>query len=129
MRPPPNTEVFETELATIWFDENGILCSISKKTNRTLDKQKKTLELIKRISGNKKVCVLSEITNIPPQDHETRNYVASESPTMFKAMAFVSNSFLSRTIIKIFLALKGQPIPIKMFGDENEAKEWLKQYL
>ena len=129
MKPPPDARIFVTELSTFWIDEDGILCTVSKNTERTLEKQKKTFELVKKVIGNKKVCLLAEITNLAPQDKETRDYVALETPKMFKATATISNSVLSRFIVKIFLTLKGQSIPTKMFDDEHKAKEWLKQYL
>lgn len=129
MKPPDNTRLYESDLATFWFDENYILCAIAKKTHRTVDKQKKTYELIRQISDNKKVCILSDATSVSPLDKETREYVALEIPTIFKAMAIISASALGRTIANIFLTLKRQPVPIKMFANEKDAKEWLKQYL
>ncbi len=56
-------QYYESELATFWFDECGILCARSKDTPRTLDKQKKTYKLIRQISGNKKVCLFSDMTS------------------------------------------------------------------
>jgi hypothetical protein len=129
MKPSTNTKIFEGELATFWLDEHGILCALSKNTLRTLEKQKKNYEFIKEIVGNKKVCLLSDTTSSSPQDRKTREYSAIELPKMFNAMAVISDSVLGRYIANLFVVLKNQPIPIKMFDDEQEAKEWLKQYL
>ena len=41
MKPPEHVTLFEGELATFWFDEQGILCALSKSTARSLEKQKK----------------------------------------------------------------------------------------
>ena len=129
MNLPDNTELFEGELATFWFDENGILCALAKNTPRSIEKQKKNYAFIRQITGNKKVCLLSDTTSSSPQDKETRDYAASELPNVFKAMAVISKSAAGLFIANIFVALKHQPIPIKMFADENQAKEWLKEYL
>lgn len=129
MNAPDNTKIFEGELAIFWFDENDILCAYAKNTPRSLEKQKQNYAFIREITGNKKVCLLSDITSASPQDKKTRDYSAGELPNVFKAMALISKSPLGKFIANMFVALKNQPIPIKMFATEEEAKEWLKQYL
>jgi hypothetical protein len=124
-----STKIFEGELATLWFDENGILCALAKSVPRTLEKQKENYTFIRQITGNKKVCLLSDTTSSRPQDKETRDYMARELPNVFKAMAVISESVTGIFITNVFLTLKRQPIPIKIFSDEKKAKEWLKQYL
>jgi hypothetical protein len=41
----------------------------------------------------------------------------------------ISNSQLGKMLANMFFNMKKQPYPTKMFTDETEAKEWLKQYL
>ena len=129
MKPPDNAKIIEGELATFWFDESGILCAIAKNVPRSLEKQRDNYVFIKQITGNKKVCLLSDTTSSTPQDKETRDYSATEMPNVFKAMAIISDSVLGQFSANVFLALKDQPIPIKFFADENTAIEWLKAYL
>jgi hypothetical protein len=129
MTPPQNAEIFEGELATFWFDQDGVLNAVSKNISRTLQKQKDNYDFIKKITGNKKVCLLSDTTSGNPQDKETRDYMAAELPNIFKAMAVLSSSPVGHFTVNAFLALKDQPIPIRMFAAEEEAKKWLKQYL
>jgi hypothetical protein len=129
MTPPDNAEIYEGELATFWFDDNGILFANAKNTPRTLEKQIKNYEFLKQITGDKKVCLLSDTTNTSPQDKETRDYVAKEIPNIFKAMAVISTSVMGGFTSNVFIAIKQQPVPLKMFENESEAKEWLKQYL
>lgn len=126
---PDNTQVFEAELGTFWFDEHGILCAQAKNTARTLEKQKETYAYIKKITNNTKVCLLSDTTNTSSQDKEVRDYVAIEMPHIFHAMAVISSSKLGHFVTVIFLALKQQPIPIKFFHNEKDAKDWLKQFI
>ena len=129
MKPLDNVTVHEGELAFFWFDESGILCALSKDTPRTFEKQQKNYEFIKNISGNKKVCLLSDTTNSATQDKATRDYMAQEIPNVFIAMAVISDSILGKFITNMFLHLKQQPIPIKFFSNEKDAKEWLKGFL
>jgi hypothetical protein len=129
MNPPEGTVIYEGELASFWIDENGILCARGKYTSRSLEKQEANYEFIRKITGDKPVCLLSDTTSSPPMDRATREYIASEMPKVFKAMAVISETPLGRMVANAFLAINRDPIPIKMFDNEKEAKEWLKQYL
>jgi hypothetical protein len=129
MKPPPGAKIYEGELATFWLDENGILCAVSKDTVRTLEKQKENYAFIRQIIGDKKVCLLSDTTTSSPQDKETRDYSALELPKIFKAMAVISDSASGRFTANVYKEIKKEPVPIQIFNSEEEAKEWLKQFL
>lgn len=130
MEPPKDAKITETATSTYWFDENGIFCSVSKKgPAQTLEEIKKNLEEIKAVIGEKKVCMLLDITNTSESSREVRDYAAVEIPKIVKALAMVSNSELGKMLANLFFNLKHQDYPTKMFTGESEAKEWLKQYL
>lgn len=130
MVPPENTEVFELPNSTMWFDENGILCSVAKKVpQQTLEEAKKTMVEFIKITGGKKVCLLSDSTDSPPANKEMRDYAAEVIPEIAKAVAIISRSAVGKMAANLFFSIKKQPYPVKMFNDETEAKEWLKQYL
>lgn len=130
MQPPPNANIIEFPTSTIWFDENGILCSISKKAPPvSLEESKKTLGEFKAFLGGKKVCMLLDTTHSNPSSKEIREFAAAEFPQFTKAIAFISKSPLGKMVANIFFSIKKQPYPVKMFNDEKDAKKWLKQYL
>jgi hypothetical protein len=130
MEPPKNTEIIEWETSTIWFDENGILCSISKKARaQSLEEIKENLETFKKLIGEKKICMLLDVTHSAESTKEARDYAAIEFPKFVKAIAMVSSSVLGKMLANLFFSIKAQPYPAKMFNDEKEAKEWLKHYL
>lgn len=127
---PENTEVFDFPTSTMWFDENGILCSIAKKVpQQTVEEAKKTMEEFRKITGGKKICLLSDSTDSPPANKEMRDYAAEVMPEIAKAVAIISRSAVGKMAANLFFGIKKQPYPVKMFTDETEAKEWLKQYL
>ncbi len=128
MIPPDNAKVYEGELADFWFDD-GILCAVSKMTPRTVEKQKANYDLIRKITGNKRVCLLADNTFTYEQDNATCKYMAAEIPKVFKAMAVLSRTVFGQAVSDTFLYYQGTPVPIKTFKDEKEAREWLKQYL
>ncbi len=130
MKPPKNANVIDFPTSIMWWDENGILCSIAKKVPpQTLEEAKKLMEEFKKITGGKKVCLLSDSTDSPPANKEMRDYAAEVIPEIAKAVAIISRSAVGKMAANLFFSIKKQPYPIKMFDDENEAKEWLKQYL
>jgi len=130
MEIPKNTKVFDFPTSSLWFDENGILCSISKKApEQTMEESKKWMEEYYKIFGDKKQCMLVDITNATPTNKEARDYAAAELPKVVKAIAMISHSALGRMLTNLFFGLKPPPYPAKMFSNETEAKEWLKSYL
>ena len=129
MTPPDGSKVIEGELASFWMDEEGILCAISKMVPRTLENQKANYDLIRKITGDKRVCLLADNTRTYEQDEATQKYMASEMPKLFKAMAVTSKTIFGQAVSDTFLYYHGEPVPIKTFGDVNEARSWLRQYL
>lgn len=128
--PPPDTKVYDWNSSVFWFDEEGILYSVSKKTGTvSIDEAKREIEAFKRIIGDKKVCFLADATNTSETTKEVRDYAASEFPKLFKAIAIISSSPLGKMLGNLFFKLKKQPYPVRMFNSEKEAREWLKQYL
>ena len=130
MEIPNNVEIIETPTSTMWFDEDGILYSISKKhPPSTIEESQKALDDLKKIIKDQKVCMLLDITNSSPSSKEMRDFAAEEMPKIAKAIAIISTSALGRMVANLFFGLKPPPYPMKMFSDEKEVKEWLKQYL
>jgi hypothetical protein len=129
MEPPKNAEVIDWETSTMWFDEDGVLYSVSKKIPpQTMEQTKQALEDFKKIIGNKKVCLIIDVTNTAESTKEVRDYVAIEFPKFIKAIAMISKSPLGKMLANLFFKVKKQPYPVKMFNDEREAKEWIMQY-
>ena len=130
MEPPKDVEVFESPMSIIWFDGNGILCSVYKeKAQLTKEGLEVTFGFIKSRAKGKKICWLGDVTNLSSTDKETRDFSAAETPAFIKALALVTNSPLSKMIANIFLTLKKPPYPTKVFNNEIEAKEWLNLYV
>jgi len=73
--------------------------------------------------------LLIYLSNSPVPDKETRKFSTEQLPNVYTAMAMVSKPGLAKLIMNILFRLKPPPIPMKSFSDDEEAKEWLKQYL
>lgn len=129
MKPPENTKLIETRAATLWFDKDGILYSISKKVSaETLEETKKSVEEFKKLFGDKKFCMILDVTNSAPTTREVRQYAAEELEKIIKAAAIIADSAFAKMLTNLFFNLKPPPYPIKMFNNEIDAKEWVLQY-
>ena len=128
MTIPENKEIFEGTIATYWFDD-GILVSLSKNLQRTVENIKGNVAFVKRITHNQKVPLLIYLTKSPVPDKETRIYSTTQLPEIYTAMAMVSKPGLSKFIMNILFAWRQPPIPMKSFTSDQQAREWLKQFL
>ncbi len=126
---PTDRQKWESEIATYWFDDNGILVSFSKTVLRTVENISSNVSLVKSITGNKPVPLLIYLANSPMPDKKTRKFSTEQLPTIYSAMAMISKPGLSKFIMNILFGLKPPPIPMKSFTDDAAAREWLKQFL
>ncbi len=129
MKAPEGKAFIDDETATFWFDEDGILCCIAKAAPLTVLNQQERIRLIRQAANDKKVCYLTDITDIGPVGKVTQQYTANSQPGVYKAMAVISRSASGTTLYNSFVSSQGNPIPMKLFSNEHEAREWLKAYL
>lgn len=127
MKAPENGEVYETEIFTMWFNEENILCIVVKPVDITLENLKETLYKIGEISGHKKVFFMCNASHISFLDKYVRQLAEAEAINYFKAGAFISSTKFGALVINTFLSLNSPGIPLKLFYRENKALEWLRK--
>jgi hypothetical protein len=129
MIPPKDLELIKGEIADYYYSPDGILYSYSKSTTRTVKNISENIVLVKQITGGKKVPLLIYLSKSSVPDKETRKFSAEQLPNVYTAMAMVSNGGLAKFIMNLLFRFKAPPIPMKSFADDEEAREWLKQFL
>jgi hypothetical protein len=130
MHPPENTEVLDFGTSLLWLSPPGIIYVKSvKDVAPDLYSIKLNIATFKAKFGDKKWCFLMDLTNRGPASKEMRDFSAEEFPKFIKALALISDSPLGRMVANLFFAIKKQPYPVKMFNEEQEAKDWLMHYL
>lgn len=129
MNPPTGIQLTTGEIADYYYSPEGILYSYSKPPKRTIKNISENIALVKQITCGKKVPLLIYLSKSPVPDRETRKFSAEQLPNVYTAMAMVSNGGLAQFIMNILFKFKQPSIPIKSFGDDKEAKEWLMQFL
>ena len=129
IQKPTDRETWEGEIATYWFDDNGILVSLSKSILRTVENISSNVKLVRSITDNKPVPLLIYLANSPIPDKQTRKFSTEQLPVIYSALAMVCKPGLSRFIMNILFGLNPPPIPMKSFTNDKAATQWLKQFL
>jgi hypothetical protein len=129
MENDSDKQLIEGEIADYLLTDDGILISYSKSILRTVENIAANVELVKKITGNKKVPLLIYLKNSPVPDKETRKFSTAQLPQIYTAMAMVSKPGLAQLIMKILFKFQIPPIPMKSFTDDEKAMEWLRQFL
>jgi len=87
MRVRERTNAIETELSTMWFDDDGIFCTVTKKgVTITKERLSITFEFIRYKAGDKKVCWLGDVTAASFPTDEARDFAGEETPKFIKAL-------------------------------------------
>jgi hypothetical protein len=129
MTIPENEILYQHPMATFWFDNLGILHSVSKTGPRTMDLMDDYIGFVNTITKGQKVCILTDISKASPMDKATREYTAGQLLKVYKAMGIISDSPMGIAIGNIYLQLEDQPFPSRIFLTEKDAYDWLKGFL
>ena len=122
---PRDREIFETELATYWWADEGFLVSNSKSILRTVDNLNANSEVIKQITNNTPAPLLIYLADSPMPDKPARELSNILLPQNYSCMAMISKPGLGAFIMKLLFSIKKSPIPLKTFTEEQEAIDWL----
>jgi hypothetical protein len=126
---PTDRPTYEGEIATYWFEDDGILVSLSKSTRRTVELIQGNVALVRRITNGMPAPLLIYLSRSPVPDRATRAYSAQQVPVIYRVMAMVSEPGLSRLVMSMVFRLQPPPIPTKSFTDDAAARAWLQGYL
>ena len=127
--PADGTTIYDKPFSRMWFDDEGILNVITKNTPRTLQATKENLDFVRQIANGKLICAIADVSYSGMMDRETRQYVKKEFPKVYKALAILTHSALGKMIGTLLAAVISSSVPTKIFTDENQAREWIRQYL
>ncbi|MEZ4774453.1 MAG: hypothetical protein R3D00_14810 [Bacteroidia bacterium] len=125
-----NQGVMETTNCWISIDNDGILRLVTKpQTKSTLETVREEHRAIKKLIGDKKAIMLTDIRNMISATPEARAYTNSEEMTnTYLAVGLLVGSVFSRVIGSFIIGINKPDYPVKLFTDENSAINWLKQF-
>ncbi|MFI5164384.1 MAG: hypothetical protein ACHQHP_03955 [Bacteroidia bacterium] len=123
----------ETELASgvIQLDDEGILrIRIKEGAEIDLKETELSFEVYRKLGCNKNNKVLKLVDGRPffTMDDDAQKLSAKRSKDFFIASALVNNSLSVRLLYNFFNVFHKQPVPFKMFPDEEKALKWLRSF-
>lgn len=120
-------DVIENEYVKFWKQE-GILYSVFKKPIYTeLEETKTIIDLRCAISDNESQYWVMDLKNLRSISNESKKYIDEKGYDLVRACAVITNSFLTKFMIDVFINVKKTKVPVKAFSSEDNAVAWLKE--
>ena len=128
LKPGPLDEVIERDNDFLWFDQDGILCTVPKDEMKdfTVAQMKEVVEEWDKEHEGEKYYMISVFHPKAKITKAQRDYMAEAYAKYIKALAVINESALGRMAVNLFVGLKPPPYPLKMFKDKESAKSWLR---
>ncbi len=121
----------KTKQSEIWLDEEGFLV-VSMKEGIDMDLEEVTscFEAYAKLGyGNgKKTLQLMISKDAATMPHDARQYAAENGKHFFRASALVGQSLAIRLVVNFYNTVYKHEVPFKMFGNEEEARKWLRTF-
>ncbi len=86
------------------------------------------LDATERVTGGRRSPLLVNIMNTGAQDRKTRAEWTRRND-LLSAVALVVGTPLSRVVGNLFLIANRQPLPVRLFDNEESALTWLKDFV
>ncbi len=122
-------EEVKTPYMKIWMEENILRCIFTEQLEMDLEIAKHCVATRIAFSEGKSHLCLIDMRELKSTTKEAREYMGVEGAKLITAGALLIGSPLTRMLGNIFLTINKPNVPTKLFTDETEAKEWLKQYI
>lgn len=121
--------VWHGVLADYWVDDDDILHGISKDAPRNAETVKENFDLIRQITGGKKVCVIIDNTHTKPYNIEDLKTLIKEGNQVYRAVAYVSRSPIGKMVGGISEQLNPHgSAPIRVFDNTENALKWIRGF-
>ena len=129
---PKDVKTYDMPSSTIWI-KDGIVYSTPKPNlshEIGAEQMKSGMVKFKEVVGDEKICLVVEINpRTKSASKQERDIVAAEIANITKAMALITSSPVTKMIANLFFGFKPPPYHVKMFMNEQDATNWIKQYL
>ena len=131
MEIPVNDTVLNLATYRTWMGNDGIArTKVKPFANITFKEARENSEVINAFYAGKKFPLLVDSRDIRSITKEARDFFSIQKrETAVNALAILIYSPLSKIIGNFFMDLNKPQVPAKLFTNELEALNWLKQYL
>jgi hypothetical protein len=127
---PPNTAT-ELTLFWTWMGNDGICRTKTKpQAEITLKEAMENSIAVSSFYKDRKFPLLVDARDVKTMAKEARKHFSTNGrETKITSMAIMVKSPISRVVGNFFMGLNKPLVPARLFDDEQEAIDWLKNYL
>jgi hypothetical protein len=127
----PDKKIVELGKFYTWMESDGIARTVVKPdADIFLQDAKENTAVIETFYSGKKFPLIVDIRKIKSISPEAREHFTLKGrESVVKAYAMLLSSSSSRLIGNFFLSFHKPAVPVKLFGDEDEALTWLKNFI
>ena len=131
MEIPSNCEIFDITCYWTWMGLDGIArTKVKPQAEVTIKESIENSVAVNSLYKAKKFPLLIDARQIKSISKEARdNFSIKNRSTNINSFAVIIESPLSRIIGNFFMGLNKPSVPAKLFNNEQDAVNWLKQYL
>ncbi|MBL7939202.1 MAG: hypothetical protein JNL43_07575 [Flavobacteriales bacterium] len=124
---PKGMRTWDGELATYWM-EDGVLVALLNDEERTVSKVMRSVELVKEITGGKRLPVLMLGGDRVVGTREAEELSNEQSPLVYAAMAWIRGGWISRWSENRSFKQRQQAVPHRAFARKEQAMAWLREF-
>lgn len=114
-----------------WMDKDGIArTKVKPHIDITLNHALENTEAVSALNIDKKFPILIDARGIKSMSREAREHFSGNGREVSTiAFGIIIKSPLSRVIGNFFLGVNKPSVPTRLFDNEQDAVDWLKQYV
>lgn len=86
-------------------------------------------EFRKKITGNRAYPAYADLSGVKEVSREARSYFSNEAGEDLKAIALIIRNPVTRMMANFFMKFNKPRYPIRFFTTDQDAVQWLKQYV
>ncbi|MFW5726651.1 MAG: STAS/SEC14 domain-containing protein, partial [bacterium] len=125
---PPHQPLYSKHFDAYWKD-GVVVCNYHKDRDITLEDAKEIVRLRMKHFGHEPYPGMVLSTPIMNVDKAGREYLFTHGLDRISAMGIVESDHICRIMLTAYLTIFKTAIPIKIFRQEEEARNWLKQFV
>lgn len=127
MTPPP--DAIQSPSGPVWCTKDGIIITRNNFVTHSHEDAIENLRLTRELARGKPRPLLVDITNVRTISKKAREeYVLPGNKEIITAVALITTSNVGRMVGNLFMTLNKPAMPMKMFTNADNAREWLLQY-
>lgn len=122
----------KTSQGEVWMDTDGVLHQVyTPGAKISIEDSRQELKIYKStFCKDSRRPIIVDISNIKSVSKESRDiYSSEEMGETISAAALIVNSPVSRIMGNFYTGISKTKMPVRMFADNKDAKNWLKDFL